>query len=172
MLVKFEIPVSLSAVWRAKGHETHWAHRCMCEAELNKHCDAEPVSWRVCRATSSSSALCGSLRGNNSHCQKQAGVHNSLKYRPACLYICQLIAAETKSPVFKEKGIWQGSKPASVISYGGQRFEKRGMWTGKEPEVFLIYAVCTRGTRSHRTDKDMLLIKGIEPSAGCLWKPL
>lgn len=44
-------------------------------------------------------------RGNISECQKQAGVRNSLKYLPACLYICQLIAAETKRPVFKGKGI-------------------------------------------------------------------
>lgn len=75
-------------------------------------------SWRA-------NATSGWERENMCECQSQAE-HNSLKYRPACLYICQLIAAETKSPLFKEKGIWRGSEAASSL----HRWSRRGMWAG------------------------------------------
>lgn len=122
-----------------------------------------PVSWRV-YGTSGCWALPGSLRerGNISECQKQAGAHNSLKYRPACLYICQLIAAETKSPVFKVKGIWQGSKPAS-----SRPRWRPAVWAERNLnwEVFHIYTEDSLDEGpSVRLDKDALLMRGFEPS--------
>lgn len=68
---------------------------------------------------------------NISLCQKQAGAHNSLKCRPACLHICQLISAETKAPSLQGKGHLWGSKLAGSQQRDcAQQFKQRRMWIG------------------------------------------
>ncbi len=107
-------------------------------------------------------------RGIICECQKQAGVHNRLEYRLACLSICQLIAAETKSPVFKEKGIWQGGKPASSHHRWRptERAERNVNGEGNRSVSYSYW----RQFRWVKPDKDTLLLKGFKTCNCYLWE--